>query len=255
VKTVIILLILLIPACCFSYEIDPYPGSKESLLNLVLCPVNYQQKEMFAGDSAAIIAGLSKTVPFNEFPGRIAFFSLDLSPEEQKRFFEAVQGMPPLKIRQDLLDTIGNSFKGAYKLVVIDAQGGWSCAELSQAGKTSVLIIGRMRYTEEKSFTKGFLHELGHSLGLRDECPDCSRLSEPGFPNCAVTKADALKYWGDLAGKGNGVNFVAGCCGNRSYIRPTLGSFMNNADKAGDYGAVNERYLRGELAQYPHSGE
>jgi hypothetical protein len=255
VKTVIVLLILLIPAFCFSFQIDPYQGSKESLLNLVFCPVNYQEEKMFIQDREAIVAGVMKTAPFSEFTDRIGFFSLDLSPEEQKRFFEVVQGMPPLKIRQDLFDKIGSSFKGAYKLVVIDAQGGWSCAELSQARKTSVLIIGRMRYKEGDSFIKGFLHELGHSLGLRDECPDCSRLSSPGFPNCAVNKADAVKYWGDLAEKNTGVNYIAGCCGNRNFIRPTLGSLMNNADKAGDYGPVNERYIRGELAQYPKSGE
>jgi len=51
------------------------------------------------------------------------------------------------------------------------------------------------------SFAKGFLHKLGHSLGLRDECVDCQQLSLAGPPNCAATKEEAQKWWGDLVGK------------------------------------------------------
>jgi len=43
------------------------------------------------------------------------------------------------------------------------------------------------------------------------------------------------------------VRYVRGCCGNRNYIRPTTASLMNDPDKAGDFGPVNERYIRTAL--------
>ena len=248
-KTVIVLLTLFIPACCFSFEIDPYQKSEESCFNLVLCPLNYSAKSDFSGDLEQITTRLKKTLPFSEFADKINIYIIGISKEEQGLFFREAQGFPPLAIRQDLLQNIEKSLKSAYKLVIIDAKGGVSCAELSEINKVSVLIIGRSRYANNNSFAKGFLHELGHSLGLRDECLDCSQLSAPGFPNCAVNKTEALKYWGDLTGKDNGVNFIAGCCGNRRYIRATLTSLMNDAEKAEDFGPVNERYLRQVLTK------
>ena len=36
---------------------------------------------------------------------------------------------------------------------------------------------------------------------------------------------------------------------NKKYIRPTIASLMNDADKAEDFGPVNERYLRQVLVE------
>jgi len=237
-------LFLFIPAFSCAFEVDPYQKEDNSGLNLIFLPLNYSKKSDFTLDFERIAVRLKKTLPFSEFADKISLYQVDISPEEEKLFVKETQGFPPLVIRRDLLQNISHSLQSSYKLVVVDAKGGVSCAELSDLARVSLIIVGRSRYSSADSFVQGFLHELGHSLGLRDECVNCRQLSGPGYPNCAANKEDAVKYWGDLAVKDNGVNFIAGCCGNRKYIRPTLGSLMNDADKAGDYGAVNERYLR-----------
>lgn len=249
-KTILVLLFLFIPACCFSFEVNTYQESKETCLNLVFCPINYQSEKIFAENIIAITSRLKKTAPFKDFSNRISFFRLVLSPEEQKKFFQENPGIPPLRIHRDILDKISNSFKSPYKLVVIDAKGGVSCAELSGISKVSLIILGRSRYSNAESFTKGFLHELGHSLGLRDEgLNNEASLCLPGPPNCAVTEEEAKKWWGDLKGSIPRVHYILGCCGNRNYIRPTIASLMNDPDKANDFGPVNERYLRQVLSR------
>jgi hypothetical protein len=248
-KAIVIFCFLFVPAIAFSFEISPFQRSEKPGLNLVFCPRNYQNDSDFSGDLEKINERLKRTSPFSGFTGKINLYKIAITREEENKYFKDTQDFPPLDIRQDLLENIGNFLKEyPYKLVIIDAKGGISCGELSELSKVSLIILGRSRYKGADSFTKGFLHELGHSLGLRDECPDCFRPGEPGFPNCARTKEDALKYWGDLAAKGEGANFFAGCCGNRNYIRGTIASLMNDAEKAESFGPINERYLREKLA-------
>jgi len=237
---------------CFAYDIKPYLKqssleSKERSLSLIFCPLGYQDKEIFLRDMDALVQRLKKTKPFIEFMDTIKIRLVDITQTEEKKFLKKTQGFPPLKVRRDFLDDILSRLKSDYKLIIIDAGGSVSCAELSSIDKLSLVILGKRRYKNEDSFTKGFLHELGHSLGLRDECVDCAQLSQPGPPNCASTKEEAQKWWGDLAGRIARVNYIRGCCGNKDYIRPTIASFMNDADKAEDFGPVNERYLKNML--------
>jgi hypothetical protein len=234
---------------CFAYDIEPYlkrPSleSKELSFSLIFCPLGYQDKEIFLKDIDALVQRLKKTKPFDEFMESIGIYYINLSEEEGNLFFKKTQVFPPLKVRQDFLDDILSYLKLNYKLIILDAGGSVSCAELSSPDKTSLIILGKARYKDKDSFAKGFLHELGHSLGLRDECVDCVQLSLAGPPNCAPTKEEAQRWWGDLVGKVARVNYIRGCCGNKDYIRPIIASFMNDADKAEDFGSVNERYLR-----------
>jgi|GEM_PF-331468 len=237
---------------CSSYNIKPHPIrgnlSSQAALNLVFCPLNYRDKEIFLEDTRALIDGLKRVKPFDEFIQRIGFYYVIPSRKEEKLIFNEEDGFPPLKVRRDFLSDISGHLKFGYKLIIIDASGWGSCAELSSPGKVSLIILGRGRYKNNNAFTKGFLHELGHSLGLRDEglkseagrCP-------PGPPNCATSKEEAEKWWGDLTGSSRGVRYINGCCGNKDYIRPTIASLMNDSDKAEDFGPVNERFLRDGL--------
>ncbi|MCX5708833.1 MAG: hypothetical protein NTY14_07715, partial [Candidatus Omnitrophica bacterium] len=228
---------------------NSYQKSEKPCLNLVFCPRNYQKNSDFSDDLEKIGEKLKKILPFSEFTDKINLYKINITQEEENKFFKDTQDFPPMVVRQDLLENIGNFLKKSpYKLVIIDAKGGVSCAELSEVPKVSLVILGRSRYKAGDSFTKGFLHELGHSLGLRDECVNCFQVGEPGFPNCARTKEDALKYWGDLSAKGEGANFFGGCCGNRNYIRGTIASLMNDAEKAESFGPINERYLKNVLS-------
>jgi len=238
---------------CFAYNIEPYPEKAVSapqapaILNLVFCPLGYQENTAFFEDIATIIDRLGKTKPFNEFTGSIRFYDVNLSREEEKMIFQERPDFPPLRVRKDFLDSILSQLKSNYKLIIIDASGSVSCAELSSIDKLSLVILGRVRYVDKGSLARGFLHELGHSLGLRDECLDCQQLSLPGPPNCAANKKKAERLWGDLVGKDPRVNYISGCCGNKAYIRPVIASFMNDPDKAEDFGPVNESYLRREF--------
>lgn len=185
------------------------------------------------------------TKPFDEFKDFVNISYITMDKTEERQYFKPAQGMPPLNVRIDLLNNISKNF-GVYKLIILDYQNGSTCAKLSSIDKFSLVIVGRNRYAYKVDFSKGFLHELGHSLGLRDECINCEKV-EPGYPNCAPNKELAKQWWGELAGKYPGVDYINGCCGNPGYIRPTIASLMNDIFKAANYGLVNEEYLRKEL--------
>jgi len=251
-KGIIFLLFILLffPASCSTYEIKPFEKSaavkSEGVLNLVFCSLNYPDSGIFEEDVKSIVQRLKKASPFDEF-SNFGFWQVFLSRKEENEVFKPTQAFPPLKVRKDLLMDISAKLKGGYKLIIVDASGSVSCAELSLPEKTSLIILGKNRYKDANSFARGFLHELGHSLGLRDECVDCAQLSPSGYPNCASSRKEAEEWWGDLVKEGSSVNYISGCCGNRDYIRPTAISLMNDTDKAEDFGPVNERYLKKAL--------
>lgn len=216
-------------------------------VNLVFCSLHYPDKQDFSQDIAILIERLKKTRPFDENMAALRIWRVNMVSKEEKEIFKDKEGFPPLAVRQDFLDGITNRLKSNFKLIIIDARGSVSCAELSSSDKLSLVILGRARYANAQSFAKGFLHELGHSLGLRDECVDCGQLCPAGPPNCATTKEEAKMWWGDMVGKVERVNYIHGCCGNLGYLRPVIASLMNDTEKAEDFGPVNERFLREEL--------
>jgi len=241
--------IILIRSNSFAYEIisylkDSYKAGK--YLNLVFCSLNYQDKADFVKDRRALIRKLKITKPFDEC-NNLKFWYINLSRKEECQVFKPTLDFPPLKVRNDFLTDISARLKGVYKLIIIDAQGVTPCAELSEIGTTSLIILGRRAYNNDNNFAKGFLHELGHSFGLRDECVNCQQLSSYGYPNCASNKEEAIKWWGDLVTENDRVGYIFGCCGNKDYIRPTIASLMNDFRKAEDFGPVNQRHLRREL--------
>lgn len=230
--------------CLFCLLTVSFASEPETPLNLVFCPLSYQKKETFLKDVDAIAQRLSKTRPFNE-KELIRLWYFFIPAAEAAAVFQPASGMPPLKVQSALLNRISASLKANYKLVIIDASGSLSCAELSSKDKFSLLILGRKRYKGKDSFTKGFLHELGHSLGLRDETVSSGASCPAGPPNCALTKEQAEEWWGGLIGQDPQIGYISGCCGNKNYIRPTVISLMNDPETAEDFGPVNERYLRG----------
>lgn len=239
----------LLPVCSFAWQMCPYGEiPPQAALKIVFVPAHYQNKEAFLKDSEALIQRLKDTVPFNEFRERIAFYFIDVSEVEKELFFKDIPAaFPPLSVREGLLRKIRDVLRSEYKLVIVDERGSISCAELSLADRMSVVILGRKRYLNEESFAKGFLHELGHSLGLREEGVHCTRFCPPGPPNCATSLAEAEQWWGGLLGRPDSSHYIRGCCGNRNYYRPSIASLMNAPDKAADFGIVNEDYLRKAL--------
>ncbi|MFH0856010.1 MAG: hypothetical protein V1869_05870 [Candidatus Omnitrophota bacterium] len=245
-----VLILFCLVTNCLAYNIKPCAGKDPSgagePINLVFCSLNYKDNVDFVQDREMLIRRLKITKPFDIY-GNFRFWYIDLSRQEEEMIFKPVAAFPPLETREDFLVYISQRLKGAYKLVIIDAQGSVPCAELSRARESSLIILGRKSYDSDNNLAKGFLHELGHAFGLRDECASCRRLSSGGYPNCASSQEEAKRWWGDLAGKDDRVGYISGCCGNINYIRPTIASLMNDFHKAQDFGPVNERYLRQEL--------
>jgi len=237
---------------CSAYELKSSsapPGSPATKnLNIVFCPFHYSDQRLFLNDIAALTKRLSQVKPFDEFTAHIRFYQIGLSPEEENEFFKITSKYPYFDLRQDFLNSLEARIKSGYKLVILDASGAVAAAELSVPGKFSLIILGRDKYKTQPGFANGFLHELGHSLGLRDEwfsgdaafCP-------PGPPNCAVSREEAQRWWGDLVVPGGRTGYISGCCGNMKYFRPTIASLMNKPERAEDFGPVNERYLRRAL--------
>lgn len=236
----------------FPWNIKPLDNkSKRPRVNIVFCSLNYPGKKEVGQDIAVIFERLKRTRPFDQSMDTLGFWQLSLNRREEWDFFRPAEGMPPLKVVRALLEGISTKLGGEYKLIIIDAKGSSSCAELSSIDKMSLVILGRARYGNPDSFAKGFLHELGHSFGLRDECVDCGQLCPPGPPNCAGSRKEAEELWGDMVGKVERVNYINGCCGSTAYIRPVIASLMNNTEKAEDFGPVNERFLGRELRRQP----
>jgi hypothetical protein len=241
-------MVILFSGPAFAYKIVPFNSLRDPVetpsLGLLFCPLGYKDRAAFLGDVAAVRERLRRTRPFDE-TDPFSFWVLEASPAEERRLFKPVEGVPPFLVRRELLAHVPQRLKSVhYKIVLIDAKGSNSCAEFSSIDKVSVIILGRLRDPDIKKFVKVFLHELGHSLGLRDERYQDPHDPVPGPPNCASTRDEAEQWWGDLARQyPERVGFFPGCCGNTGYIRPVIASIMNEPDKAEDFGPVNESYL------------
>ena len=215
-------------------------------LNLVFVPLNYEQRDEFKDDVSSISDKLRQTPPFDEFKGLKVYF-LRILPDEEAVLFKRGEEYPYLKIRNDLIEQLEVRLDAPYKLVILDKQGSVTAAELSKINKFSMIILGKRSNNTKAKFAKAFLHEIGHSLGLREENPRSSHQIIPGPPNCAPDKQTALNWWGDMVGKIQGVGYISLRSGENIFIKPTSQSLMNNPRKSNTYGPVNERYLREEL--------
>jgi len=242
----IFFLFFLFPYHAFGFEIKEWGSSSQvAPLHLIFVGLQYPRQELFIEDMRIAQTKLFSLKPFNSLRDAIRTFYVILDTKEEETFFKRREGTPPVMVRNGFVKNLAAQ-AGAYKLIILDYNGNNTCAELSAIDKISLIIVGRRRYLSNDEFIKGFLHELGHSLGLRDECIHCAKV-ELGYPNCAPTKELARQWWGAFAGEVPTVDFVNGCCGTYDCVRPSIASLMNDADKASDYGYVDEAYLRREF--------
>lgn len=249
-----ILIFFSLASPAFSWQLSPYEKGTDvfiedeqgAIFNLVFTHLNYEEKEEFQKDVGSMVDILMKTPPFDEFKALKIYF-LETKPEEESVLFKNGEKFPFLKIRDDLVKEVKEELNAPYKLVVLDKKGSVTAAELSDIDKISVIVLGKNRHDNEARFTKAFLHEFGHALGLREENPHSSHLIIPGPPNCAPDKENAIEWWGDMVGKVEGAGYFEIRSGGDKFIILTPHSIMNNPYKSDTYGAVNERYLRKEL--------
>lgn len=132
-------------------------------------------------------------------------------------------------------------------------------------GKNAALYLpsfkGALTDEEVNVFlSRFFLHELGHTFGLRDEyaftrTPNSSTPEaysdnvayQPARPNCAPDKATAEKWWGSYTSSDKKVGYNQGCAGDKRFYFPQTETVMSDNPQQAEYGVVSEDYLRGVL--------
>jgi len=226
------------PAKAFS----SHPSSDLPDLTLVFMPLHYAKPSAFRKDVDTLFAELKKEPPFNKFD-RLRIYLLEGSSSDEE-FFQKTEAFPFLELKRDFLDQLSLMLGGPYKLIVLDQKGSTAGAQLSDLSHVSVIILGRKVSSGNSGFSCAFLHEMGHSLGLREEGTFSSEPVVPGPPNCAIDRATAEKWWGDMVPQDNRVGYFEFEAGGKKFIKPTRHSVMSNSARFGSYGPVNERYLR-----------
>ena len=217
--------------------------SKE--LHLVFTPLNYQDPSDFIKDREILVERLRKTVPFSEFPARLKIWDLGLAEKQIGEVFLPTDVFPYVRVDQEFIKKVYERVGANYKLVLLNQTGSTDAAEFSTLEAPSVIVLGRRHFNTDFYFSSAFLHELGHSLGLRDETSkNDARACNPGYPNCAKSKEEAEIWWGKWVGQNSQVGFFKGCCGRAEYFKPTALSLMNDIYHSSSFGPVNEEYLR-----------
>ncbi len=189
------------------------------------------------------------------------------SPQQQCQVVRKAQNI--LQCDKSLIPQINKLGITHFKLVVLSPLNFVPNATVAR-GKNSVLYMptyqGVLTATELDTFlSRFFLHELGHSFGLRDEyafqrkqsgvidsaaanATSSSVAYQPAQPNCAPDEATAQKWWGAyIAANVPGVGLQPGCAGKPTYYFPQTGTLMSDNPQVATYGRVSEDYLRGSL--------
>ena len=156
-----------------------------------------------------------------------------------------------------------------FKLVILSPLNFVPNATVAR-GKNSAIYLpayqGVLTRTELDTFlSRFFLHELGHSLGLRDEyarqrpeeaiidansaaAPSSNVAYQAAQPNCALDKTTAQQWWGAyITAKVPGVGLYSGCAGKTAYYYPVQNTLMSDDPQVPTYGRVSEDYIRGAL--------
>ena len=190
----------------------------QAIINLVFIPLGYQEPSGAKKDILSITARLRSVFPFNEFKGfRFFFLKLDLPAE--KDIFKKNKNFPYLKVSDDFIRELKDKIGGNYKLVILDKESNVSAGELSGIKDTSLIILGRNSFGEKNRLSKAFLHEFGHSMGLREENSGSSQGIIPGRPNCAPDKKTAVKWWGGIAKRNSSVGYFEIKAQNKTFIK------------------------------------
>ncbi len=244
---ILIFFAFIFPVFAWQVETLQTDSPKQQLtINLVFAPLDYSGKEEIKEDVSLITTRLKSIFPFNEFNG-FRFFLLIFDGQKSGDIFEESKTFPYLKINNDFIQELNDEIRGNYKLVILNKQGNASGAELSNINETSIIILGKNSFGEKNRLAKAFLHEFGHSLGLREENPTSIQEIIPGKPNCALNKNIAVEWWGEIAEENSGVDYFEIKSNDKIFIKPTLRSIMNDPFKSYGYGPVNEQYLCEEL--------
>ncbi len=150
---------------------------------------------------------------------------------------------PTLRCSPALNPILARCGAGHFELVVLSARTFTSRAAIAVPSKSSAAFVS----TSDDAWPRYLLHELGHTLGLRDERARLEAKSRsparmPG-PNCTATRAEARRRWGDLIARGE-AGLHRGCAGHARWLRPDARTVMGFPRETTAFGAASTRYLR-----------
>ena len=173
-----------------------------------------------------------------------------------------------LECDKSLIESFNRLGIERFKLVILSPLNFVPSAKVAR-GKNSAIYMptyqGSLTREELTRFVRRFfIHELGHSLGLRDEYsrdrPKESIIDEqaanslssnvayqPAKPNCAPDEDTAKKWWGEYLGVFEDVGVFPGCAGRTTYFFPEESTIMSDNSAKEGFGKVSEDYLRGAL--------
>lgn len=118
-----------------------------------------------------------------------------------------------------------------------------------QNGSMNLSVPGWNEMSMKESVTKTWYHEFGHLFGgLKDEYySEDSKKDEPGYPNCADSKTEAIEWWGEALPK---LQFFKGCSYTEDNYRFFENSYMRYQGALGaDFGNVHRTIFCVKLAK------
>ncbi|MFB6245795.1 MAG: hypothetical protein ABEJ03_05620 [Candidatus Nanohaloarchaea archaeon] len=96
----------------------------------------------------------------------------------------------------------------------------------------------------------GLIHEWGHIFGdVSDEYDFNAGKRDGNFPNCAKSKSQAEKWWGEMAETTDSVGYANGCKNSDDMIEPHPGGTIMGDKGLWHYGPVNDRNFLKNIAE------
>lgn len=236
----------------------------DKTLNLIIYYDGYQNEAIAKHYVGIIQATLRQTEPFKS--ANNLEVKVQTSSKQQCKVEKTVKSI--LKCDHALIGQLNELKIPHFKLLVLSPLEFVPYATLAH-GKNSAFYLstykGALTDAEIESFiSMYFLHEFGHSLGLRDEYARArydkngdvdldlsqqntgSKAYIASRPNCAPDRLTAEQWWGSYVAAGV-AGYNQGCGGNKDYYYPSKNTVMGDDPTDATYGRVSEDYLRAAL--------
>jgi hypothetical protein len=227
---------------------------KQGGLNLVFYADQYSNWEEFDSDIDSLMTEIKKIEPWDDYQYFNIFKINDQDSAGTCYTKTENERKVALRCRDEINDYLKKLPLEKFKLVVLSKQEFQSWANMVRIENSGIFhSIPNKLETSTDKITHGllFAHLLGHAFGLKDEeyfviAKAGGAPHTPDGPNCVPDVTTAQARWGDIANQYDAVGYFQGCCGNKTYIKPTESSIMNlnsGTEVPREYGPVSEAYL------------
>lgn len=223
-------------------------------LNLIFYADQYSNWEEFDSDIDSLMEEIKKIEPWNNYQYFNIFKINDKDSAGTCYIKVENERKATLRCRDEINEYLEKLPLEKFKLIVLSRQEFQSWANMVRIENSGIFhsIPSKLEVSTDKQ-THGllFAHLLGHAFGLKDEeyfviAQVGGAPHTPDGPNCVQDVVAAQELWGDLANQYDEIGYFQGCCGNKTYIKPTENSIMNlnsGGETPHKYGYVSEEYL------------